>query len=56
MKPGLYGSYPSLTDLNQGDLKYNVDFRSVYATALERWMKVPSRTVLGKQFPLLPMV
>ena len=56
VKPGLYGKYPSLTELNQGDLMYNVDFRSVYATALERWMKVPSKNVLGKQFPLMSMV
>ena len=56
VRPGLYGQYPSLTDLYQGDIKYNVDFRSVYATALERWLKVPSATVLGRKFPLLPMV
>ncbi len=56
VKPGLYGKYPSLTDLYQGDLKYNVDFRSVYATALDRWLKVPSATVLGRKFPTLGMV
>ena len=56
VKPGLYGQYPSLTDLYQGDIKYNVDFRSVYATALERWMKVSSTGVLGRKFPLLPVV
>ncbi len=57
VKPGLYGQYPSLTKLSDGgDLMYNVDFRSVYATALERWMKVPSQTVLGRKFPLLGMV
>lgn len=56
VKPGLFGQYPSLTELYQGDIKYNVDFRSVYATALERWLKVPSRVVLGRQFPLLPVV
>ena len=56
VRPGLYGNYPSLTDLYQGDLRYNVDFRSVYATALERWLKVPSANVLGRKFPLLGMV
>ncbi len=53
VKAGFYGKYPSLTELNQGDLMYNVDFRSVYATALERWLKVPSKNILGKQFPLV---
>jgi uncharacterized protein (DUF1501 family) len=56
VKPGLYGAYPSLTDLHDGDLKFTTDFRSVYATALERWLGVPSEVVLGKKYPLLPFV
>lgn len=34
---GLYGRYPSLSDLDNGDLKYNIDFRSIYSTVLEDW-------------------
>ncbi len=56
VKPGLFGKYPSLTGLNNGDLIYNLDFRSVYATILERWLKAPSQLVLGRNFPLLPLV
>ena len=56
VKPGLYGAYPSLTDLHDGDLKFSTDFRSVYATALERWLGVPSEVVLGKKFPILPFI
>ena len=56
VKPGLYGAYPSLTDLHDGDLKFNTDFRSVYATALEKWLGAPSEMVLGKKFPILPFV
>ena len=37
-----------------GDLKFNTDFRSVYATALEKWLSVPSEKVLGRKYPLLP--
>lgn len=33
---GLYGEPPSLTKLDQGDLKYTTDFRDVYATLLDR--------------------
>ncbi len=55
-KPGIFGQYPSLTDLNAGDLKYNVDFRSVYASVLEKWLRAPSQKVLGRSFPLLPVV
>jgi uncharacterized protein (DUF1501 family) len=32
---GMYGTYPSLSDLDtNGDLKFNADFRSVYAGIL----------------------
>lgn len=32
---GLYGAYPSLADLQDGDLKHTVDFRSVFATVAQ---------------------
>lgn len=55
-KAGVFGKYPSLTQLNQGDLMFNVDFRSVYATVLEKWLRAPAKTVLGRDFPFLPIV
>ncbi len=55
-KPGLFGKYPSLTDLDHGDLKFNTDFRSVYGTVLDRWLKAPSQVVLGRKFPALAIV
>jgi len=58
VKAGLLGSYPSLapSDLFQGDLKYNVDFRSVYAAVLEDWLHTKSFPILGKQFAPLRVV
>ncbi len=56
VKPGLFGKYPSLTDLDNGDLKFNTDFRSVYGTVLEQWLAAPSAAVLGRKFPPLPIV
>ena len=48
VKGGLYGQYPSLTDLGDGDLKYNVDFRDCYATVLENWLGTsPDRILPG---------
>ena len=47
VKGGLYGEQPSLTDLDQGDLKYNVDFRSIYATLLEQTLGSEADQVLG---------
>lgn len=50
---GLYGNYPDLDDLDRGDLKHNVDFRSVYATVLEKWLKTNPEPVLRREFPTL---
>lgn len=46
----MIGDHPSLTDLDDGDLKFNVDFRSVYAAVLEDWLGADSQKVLGKQY------
>lgn len=46
VKPGVHGDHPSLQDLDDGDLKYKIDFRSVYASVLDDWMKSDSKSVL----------
>jgi uncharacterized protein (DUF1501 family) len=50
VKAGPVGNHPSLTDLTDGDLKYHTDFRRVYATLLDGWLKVDSKMVLGEKF------
>ncbi|MBM7868117.1 DUF1501 domain-containing protein [Heliobacterium gestii] len=50
VKGGLYGEYPSLTDLDQGDLKFTTDFRRLYATVIDRFLGGSSETVLGGRF------
>jgi uncharacterized protein (DUF1501 family) len=50
VKGGLYGAHPSLDDLDKGDLKFTTDFRSVYATVLERWLGRPSAPIVGASF------
>ncbi len=51
VKPGIHGKQPSLTKLDQGDLIYHTDFRSVYAAVLDRWMKINSAKALnGKTY------
>lgn len=48
---GIFGEPPSLSSLDtNGNLKYTVDFRSVYATVLDRWMGASSQDVLGGSF------
>lgn len=56
IKPGLYGKQPGLGLLDGGDLIYDTDFRSVYATILANWMKAPAARVLGRDFPKLAFV
>jgi uncharacterized protein (DUF1501 family) len=58
VKAGLLGTYPSLApqDLFEGDIKYNVDFRNVYAGVLESWLKTKSAPILGRQFEPLQLV
>jgi uncharacterized protein (DUF1501 family) len=56
VKPGLFGKHPSLTDLDDGDLKFNTDFRSVYGTVLDSWLNTPSQIVLGRKFPSLAIL
>src|ERR1035437_10162206 len=58
VKAGLLGQYPSLApaDLFQGDLKFAVDFRSVYAGLLEGWLRTPSEPILGREFTSLRVV
>ena len=48
---GIYGEPPSLSSLDSnGNLKYTVDFRSVYATVLDRWLGASSKDVLGGSY------
>jgi uncharacterized protein (DUF1501 family) len=53
---GCYGSPPSLTDLEDGDPKFTTDFRQVYATLLDRWLEIPSRSILGEGFSAVPFL
>lgn len=50
VKGGLHGPNPNLADLDRGDLKWNIDFRKVYATSLDNWMGGDSSVILGQDF------
>ena len=55
VKAGLVGATPSLLDLQGGDLKLGIDFRKVYATVLEDWLVLPSKSVLAGMFECIPL-
>ena len=50
VKPGLIGKHPSLSDLEDGDVKFHTDFRQVYATVLDGWLGVKSAAILEGSF------
>jgi uncharacterized protein (DUF1501 family) len=56
IKGGLYGEYPRLDKLGEGDLIFNIDFRSVYATLLDKWLGCPANKILKGEFPALNLV
>ena len=49
-KGGVHGKNPSLSDLDQGDLKHHTDFRSVYTTLLEDWLGWEAQAAEGGKF------
>lgn len=56
VKGGLYGTHPSMDSLDNGDIKFTTDFRSVYATVIEKWFGRPSTGIIAGTFPPLAML
>jgi len=48
VKGGLYGRPPSLTDLDDGNLKMTTDFRRVYATMIDGWLGCSQTSMILK--------
>jgi uncharacterized protein (DUF1501 family) len=56
-KQGFYNEAPNLIDLDKnGDIKYTVDFRSIYATILDKWLEVDDATILNKSYSKLGFI
>jgi uncharacterized protein (DUF1501 family) len=55
-KAGLYNDIPSLSDLDEGDLVYNTDFKQVYATVLNNWLQADPQGILQKKYDLLSFI
>lgn len=51
---GHYGQQPSIRNVDErGDLRFNVDFRSVYATVLEDWLGADATEIIGGNYEKL---
>ncbi len=53
VKGALYGAPPSLADLDDGNLRFTTDFRSVYASVLQSVIGVDPKVALSGTFPTL---
>ncbi len=56
VRPGVIGEHPSMTDLDDGDLRYTIDFRSVYAGILDQWLAADPKAVLEGDYRALPVL
>ena len=50
VKAGLVGKHPSMTDLDDGDLKHAIDFRTIYSALLAQWLNWPAAAILGAEY------
>jgi uncharacterized protein (DUF1501 family) len=50
IKGGVHGDSPDLEHLADGDIVYKQDFRGVYASALDNWLNLSSKDILGGTF------
>ncbi len=56
-KQGIYNNIASLSDLDDnGDIKFEIDFRTIYATVLNKWLEVDDAAVLNKSFNQLSFI
>jgi uncharacterized protein (DUF1501 family) len=51
-----YGEQPSLATLDQGDLRFTTDFRTLYATMLAKVVGVDPKVAVDGQFPPLGLL
>lgn len=56
-KKGFYNEMPNLNQLDKnGDIIHTVDFRSIYATILDKWLAVDDEKILNKSFNKLNFI
>jgi len=58
VKGGHYGDMPSLEDakLVQGDLNPTMDFRGIYSTVLEKWLRLDAKPIVNGSFEQPPFL
>lgn len=59
VRGGLYGRQPSTASgqlVDYGNLRSYVDYRSVYATVLRKWLRADDAQILGKTYPQIDCI
>ena len=55
-KAGIYNQTPDLEHLDDGDVAHSIDFRSIYATLMNKWLKADDTKILGRSFDPLGFI
>lgn len=55
-RPKVLNEAPNLTDLDEGDLRFSVDFRQIYTSLLQDWLKTSDNSILSKSFQSLNLL
>ncbi len=53
---GILNPVPDLVHLDDGDVQHQVDFKSVYATVLNKWLGADDAGILGDRYPMLNFI
>lgn len=53
---GILNAMPDLSDLDEGDLKFKVDFKNVYSTILSNWLGADDKTILAHNYEKLKFI
>lgn len=53
---GILNETPNLQDLDNNDLIFQIDFRSIYATLLRKWLSVDEENIVNGKFPVLDFI
>jgi uncharacterized protein (DUF1501 family) len=55
-KAGVFNAAPDLQGLDNGDLKYKIDFRQIYSTVLTKWLGSANTGILNTDFGILDFI
>ncbi|HTB25993.1 MAG TPA: DUF1501 domain-containing protein [Puia sp.] len=53
---GVLNEMPDLSNLSEGDLVQQLDFKRVYATLLNKWLQADDYKILGRQYEYLSFI